>query len=101
MLVTNSGVEWMTRNLPRSVADIEAFMAKASKQMNNAVLPKIENPNLAVLAFENNFFNDADRYSFTSNITSSGKTVRRGWISVGKETALNGLRHAETHHSIE
>ena len=33
MLVTNTGVEWMTKNLPRSIADIEAFMARASKEM--------------------------------------------------------------------
>ena len=31
MLVTDTGVEWMTKNLPRSIADIEAFMAAASK----------------------------------------------------------------------
>lgn len=30
MLVTDTGVEWMTKNLPRSIADIEAFMAKNS-----------------------------------------------------------------------
>jgi Xaa-Pro aminopeptidase len=29
MLVTDSGVEWMTKALPRSIADIEAFMARA------------------------------------------------------------------------
>ncbi|MGI8470138.1 MAG: aminopeptidase P family protein [Pyrinomonadaceae bacterium] len=31
MLVTPTGVEWMTKNLPRSIADIEAFMAQAGK----------------------------------------------------------------------
>lgn len=33
MLVTESGVEWMTGKLPRSIADIEAFMAKASREV--------------------------------------------------------------------
>ena len=33
MLVTETGVEWMTGKLPRSIADIESFMAKASKEM--------------------------------------------------------------------
>ena len=33
MLITDTGVEWMTKNLPRSIADIEAFMAVASKQV--------------------------------------------------------------------
>jgi Xaa-Pro aminopeptidase len=32
MLVTENGVEWMSAKLPRSIADIEAFMASASKQ---------------------------------------------------------------------
>lgn len=32
MLVTESGVEWMTAKLPRKISDIEAFMSKASKE---------------------------------------------------------------------
>ncbi len=31
VLVTNTGVEWLTRALPRKMADIEAFMAKVPK----------------------------------------------------------------------
>jgi len=34
MLVTETGVEWMTGKLPRKISDIEAFMAKASKEFN-------------------------------------------------------------------
>ncbi|MEQ1603777.1 MAG: aminopeptidase P family protein [Pyrinomonadaceae bacterium] len=33
MLVTETGVEWMSGKLPRSIADIEAFMAVAPKQV--------------------------------------------------------------------
>ncbi len=33
MLVTETGVEWMNKNLPRSIADIEAFMAAAPRQV--------------------------------------------------------------------
>jgi Xaa-Pro aminopeptidase len=32
MLVTPTGVEWMTKNLPRKLEDIESFMASASKR---------------------------------------------------------------------
>ena len=32
MLVTETGVEWMTGKLPRKISDIEAFMARASKE---------------------------------------------------------------------
>lgn len=33
LLVTDTGVEWMTKNLPRKLEDIEAFMAKAPKSL--------------------------------------------------------------------
>ncbi|HEX6278422.1 MAG TPA: aminopeptidase P family protein [Pyrinomonadaceae bacterium] len=33
MLVTETGVVWMSGKLPRSIADIEAFMAKAAKEV--------------------------------------------------------------------
>jgi Xaa-Pro aminopeptidase len=32
MVITNNGVEWMTKALPRSITDIESFMQSASKQ---------------------------------------------------------------------
>jgi len=33
LLITDTGVVWMTKALPRSIADVEAFMAKASKEL--------------------------------------------------------------------
>ena len=33
MLVTNNGVEWMTKSLPRKLSDIESFVARASKEI--------------------------------------------------------------------
>jgi len=33
MLVTDSGVVWMTKDLPRSIADIQAFMSTGPKQV--------------------------------------------------------------------
>ena len=33
LLITNTGVVWMTKALPRSIVDVEAFMAKASKEL--------------------------------------------------------------------
>jgi Xaa-Pro aminopeptidase len=38
LLVTETGVEWMTRALPRKIADVEAFMAKASREMKMSSL---------------------------------------------------------------
>jgi Xaa-Pro aminopeptidase len=37
MLITPTGVEWMTKALPRSIAAVEAFMAKASKELPYSV----------------------------------------------------------------
>jgi Xaa-Pro aminopeptidase len=34
MLVTKDGVVWMTKDLPRSIKDVEAFIAGASKEMS-------------------------------------------------------------------
>jgi len=33
LLITDNGVVWMTKALPRTIAEIEAFMAKASKEL--------------------------------------------------------------------
>jgi Xaa-Pro aminopeptidase len=38
MLVTANGGEWMTKALPRSIADIEAFMARAPKELRISAL---------------------------------------------------------------
>ncbi len=49
MLVTKTGVEWMTKALPRSIADIEAFMTKSSKEMNVKNLIKPLNQQFSIL----------------------------------------------------
>lgn len=86
MLVTKTGVEWMTKALPRSIADIEAFMSKASKEMAYKNLPIAEKPHLAFL--------NSDWKPFEANKFLSGKTIRRGWVFSGKDTAFAGLNHA-------
>ncbi|MCW5959596.1 MAG: aminopeptidase P N-terminal domain-containing protein [Pyrinomonadaceae bacterium] len=50
MLVTKSGVDWMTKALPRSIADIEIFMANASKQMFANASRLSRNPYFAGIA---------------------------------------------------
>lgn len=35
MLVTETGCEWMTKNLPRSIPEIESMIARASKEYRN------------------------------------------------------------------
>ena len=38
LLVTESGAVWLTKDLPRSIADIEAFMARAPKEVTISAL---------------------------------------------------------------
>ena len=95
LLVTPNGVEWMTKNLPRKISDIEAFMASASKEMAFNESPKTPKMQLAVLNHDTNIFLNTD---YVPNTILSGKTIRRGWISSGKDTANAGLKHTEHNH---
>ena len=96
MLVTENGVEWMTKALPRKLSEIEAFMAKASKEMPYSanLLEKPESIFFSQNAgiFENDFalINSFDR--------QSGSTVRRGWVYAGKNAAYSGLNHSDHAH---
>ncbi|HEX8290079.1 MAG TPA: aminopeptidase P family protein [Pyrinomonadaceae bacterium] len=95
MLVTETGVEWMTKNLPRKLSDVEAFMARATKEMAYTDSRFNSNPMLAVLNLDANTFLNND---LIFNQTLSGKTIRRGWIHSGKNAAHSGLSHLEHSH---
>jgi len=97
MLITEKGVEWMTKNLPRTIADIEAFMAKASKEMQYSFLQRKTNPAMAIPENDNLIFGN-DLKSFTANDFTGGKTIRRGWIYSEKNAAYSGLKHAKHSH---
>lgn len=90
MLVTETGVEWMTKALPREINQVQAFMEKAKEEMKTAEIERILNPTFAVL--ENNRRSDLN-FQFGLNFPS-GKTIRRGWIWSGKEIINSGLNHA-------
>lgn len=96
MLITENGVEWMTKALPRTIKDIEAFMAKASNEIKIGALEKNINPTFAVYDFNTDLLQPdltANNF-FTVNHSHTGKTVRAGWISNGKNTALSALNHS-------
>jgi hypothetical protein len=94
LLVTETGVEWMTKNLPRKMSDIEAFMARASKEFQYSRRMREDNSHFSLVNFETeNFFNN----DFSQIL--SGKTMRQGWIWSGKDTTLSGLSHANHSHS--
>jgi len=96
MLVTETGAEWMTRNLPRKISEVEAFMAKASKEIQySAALKENPKPNLALLEAERNVFLPENGFDVFGSIDfPQGKTMRRGWIWTGKATTISGLNHA-------
>ncbi|MGQ0541884.1 MAG: aminopeptidase P family protein [Blastocatellia bacterium] len=77
MLVTETSVDWMTKNLPRSIADIEAFMAKASKEMTYTAVNK---PSVLVNAFIGN-----SAIAFNGDVLS-GVTRRRGLVFLPSRT---------------
>jgi Xaa-Pro aminopeptidase len=96
LLVTSNGVEWMTKNLPRKLDEVESFMARASKEMNYSGLKLETSPTLAVFDFDKTTLFDVNMN--WNSLPTNGKTVRRGWIWTGKETTVSGLNHVEHSH---
>lgn len=97
MLVTKTGAEWMTRNLPRSLADIEAFMARASNQVGlNRTGETTRSRHVSFLDVNKNLlFENLNESSIFKDDFPAAKNVRRGWILTGNETALFGAPHAD------
>ncbi len=68
MLVTATGVEWMTKALPRKLEDIERFMATASKEM----------------AYTPRFMSDEMTLAIIGDNSLNGSTARRGFVRFEK-----------------
>lgn len=83
LLVTESGVEWMTKALPRKLEEVEAFMARASKEFQYNASLFIE-PRPAIFNFGN---------------STTGATSRRGFVWAGKNAALSGSLHRDEIHA--
>lgn len=90
MLVTTNGTEWMTKNLPRKLSEVEAFMAQASKEMNYTAANFDLTPKLSAVNFKD--FSSVNLFDW-KNEPMRGKTIRRGWTSSGKAIADSGLSH--------
>ena len=61
MLVTPNGVEWLTGKLPRKIADIEALMARASKEMNYTAANFAEQPTFSISGLQGFFERQPNR----------------------------------------
>ena len=95
MLITESGVEWLSKALPRKLEEVENFMAKASNDVKIGALKNNLKPTLAYsdVNFLESGFQPAD--IFAVQPVTNGKTVRYGWTFSGKNTTYSG--HVETH----
>lgn len=82
MLVTATGVEWMTKKLPRKLEEVEAFMAAASKEMPYEALNLNGAPTLKTLGIE--AFASFDAFQA---MRPSGQTARRGYAFGGGQSA--------------
>ncbi len=77
MLVTATGVEWMSKDLPRTIADIEAFMAKAPKEI--AMRPRFgPGPVTVFLDHSAGVSNSWPRGLIDLTRPVSGRTLRSG-----------------------
>ncbi|MBK8148055.1 MAG: aminopeptidase P family protein [Acidobacteria bacterium] len=87
MLITETGVEWMTRALPRKISDIEESMARAAKEMRNVALTSSPlNPTLAVYGSESGLVD--------WNSRPTGRTIRIGWNAPAHD-------HSDDHRTAE
>lgn len=90
MLITETGVEWMTKKLPRSIVEIEAFMAKASKEVQYTAFVKEVVPGLI-------YTNEVAKDHFGYTVHPQGKTQRTGWVVTGKDIVRSADGHK--HHT--
>jgi Xaa-Pro aminopeptidase len=98
LLVTETGAEWMTKNLPRKLEEVEAFMARAAGEVSyNRASESEISPTLATFDYGFSAENQSGFWDSFGAVPSSGKTVRRGWIWTGRETTVSGLSHAADH----
>ena len=98
MLVTETGVRWMTEKLPRKISEIESFMARASKELNYTARAG-EKPFNQLLIQNQSLSGSENLYGLLGSADfTNGQTVRSGWVSTGKTAAYSGLSHAGHSH---
>ncbi len=91
MLVTDTGVEWMTKNLPRKMSDIEEFMASAQNEIKISATEKRINPRLAVFDPNTNLLQTANNFDW--NAPQKSKTIRLSWVFDEKSMSNYVLRN--------
>jgi len=87
LLVTETGVEWMTKHLPRTISEVEAFIARASREVPYTA-SRVSVPETIFVAQIGGAVGPSP---------SHGATVRSGIIRVGKNT-VDSLTAGHAHH---
>ncbi|MDH3528074.1 MAG: M24 family metallopeptidase, partial [Acidobacteriota bacterium] len=79
MLITKTGVEWMSKDLPRSIGDVENFMAGAKKEMDRYAVRKTlkDEPESNVFAL-NDFLPTGNRFDMKSGESRRSMVDRNG-----------------------
>ena len=113
MLVTADGRKWMTAALPRTIPDIEAFIARASRELRVSELDK--NPD-GLLPMQRVMVASGEagkmdakwqslsfdsRQPLSWNIFTAGRTVRRGFVFVGAAKEYARVAHHHSGHSAD
>ena len=89
LLVTEAGADYMTRNLPRTISEIEAMIARAKQELPpSATATNVEQKQPILFDFNQNLFLQSPIFaSLNGKSFVNGKTVRGGFAFVG--TAKN------------
>ncbi|MDM7924131.1 MAG: aminopeptidase P family protein [Pyrinomonadaceae bacterium] len=80
MLVTENGVEWMTKALPREMKAIESFMASASKEFKFNGMNRPRPDDLFFRSIGGGMPGDV----FATNAYPTGSTQRYGFVRIGE-----------------
>ena len=91
ILVTNSGAEWMTKMLPRTITDIESFMARAKQEMPVSRIETERFPASRIFfdASANLLQPENPLGVFSPADNMSGRTLRSGFVGTAKNYVLN------------
>ena len=91
MLVTDKGVEWMTKNLPRKMDEIEYFMASAKNEITIGEMKQPQNLRLANFNSNDNLMQPAGVFSWKYG--QPAKTFRSGWVFDENQASNPNLYH--------
>lgn len=95
MLITENGVEWMTKELPRTIEEIEHFMKKSSGTIRVGALRRDEIPTRQFVANSGNLLGTQLTEAGMLATPARPQTVRYGWTFTGKAVTDSHHKHED------